>query len=235
MKNWIKIVVTVIVSIISFISLFFIVAFLWELDTMNYPSTIIIPVFALMALIVSLIVFCVWCYKYSRDNKNLAKLVVSLIVFTIAITSIVLTPTINRSITGDVSFDEDVSAYSDWQVISYLEENGYNFKASEMTRTYTTSTYTTRYIFVYDSEFEICFQKITNSLIGKRYSWKNSNTNDEWAQIKDTYENDNNEKEEQYSEYKKWLKHLGLTSKQVTDALDYYESTVTEYEQMPNY
>ena len=147
MKNWIKIVVTVIVSIISFISLFFIVAFLWELDTMNYPSTIIIPVFALMALIVSLIVFCVWCYKYSRDNKNLAKLVVSLIVFTIAITSIVLTPTINRSITGDVSFDEDVSAYSDWQVISYLEENGYNFKASEMTRTYTTSTYTTRYIF----------------------------------------------------------------------------------------
>ena len=41
------------------------------------------------------------------------------------------------------------------------------------------------------------------------------------------------EEKKQFKAYEKWLEYHNLTSKQVTEALDYYESNVVEYEKMP--
>lgn len=132
------------------------------------------------------------------------------------------------SISTKISNEEDKSNLSEPQVIDYLFKQGFDFKAEELT-----SVYTTQYIYVSSEENEIAFQKIKNPLIGNMYSWCNRDVNDEWAEIKNTYENDTPEERQQYTEYRKWLDYHGLTSYQLTDALDYYHDNVKEYNQMP--
>ena len=115
-------------------------------------------------------------------------------------------------------FDENVSEFSDSQVIEYLENQGYVFEISEHT-----AVYTTKYVFVSNAENGIVFQKYINPLIGTHYTWKNGDINDEWADIRSEYENEKDEEKQQYKEYKKWLKFQGLSSAQLTSALDFYE------------
>lgn len=123
---------------------------------------------------------------------------------------------------------KDVSLYSASEVIEYLEDKGYSFEAMESTP----AIYTTQYIYVDHNENEIAFQRINNPILGILYSWNNADINDEWAEIKNTYENDTLEKERQFSNYEKWLKDLGLTTKQLTSALDYYDSVLADYKEI---
>ena len=122
----------------------------------------------------------------------------------------------------------DKSGFSDADVIEYLQNQGFEFSATEG------STGSTKYIYVSHNDSEIAFQKITNMYIGIMYLWKNGDINDEWAAMKSTYENDSDGEKRQFKAYKKWLEYHNLTSKQVTDALDYYASIVVEYEKMPS-
>lgn len=59
---------------------------------------------------------------------------------------------------------------------------------------------------------------------------ENEDINSEWCDIRSDYENNTAEKEKQYSEYEKWCKKLGISTMQLTDAIDYYQSNVKEYE-----
>jgi hypothetical protein len=122
----------------------------------------------------------------------------------------------------------DKSEFSDADVIEYLQNQGFEFSATEG------STGSTKYIYVSHNDSDIAFQKITNTYIGIMYSWKNGDINDEWAEMKSTYENDTDGEKKQFKAYEKWLEYHYLTSKQVTDALDYYENNVVEYEKMPS-
>ena len=122
----------------------------------------------------------------------------------------------------------DKSGFSDADVVEYLQSQGFEFSATEG------STGSTKYIYVSHNDSEIAFQKITNTYIGIMYSWKNSDINDEWAEMKSTYENNTDGEKKQFKAYEKWLEHHNITSKQVTGALDYYESNVVEYEKMPS-
>ena len=128
----------------------------------------------------------------------------------------------------DDSATIDKSGFSDAEVIDYLQNQGFEFSATEG------STGSTKYIYVSNPENEIAFQKITNTYLGLMYSWQNGDVNDEWAEMKSTYNNDTDDKQKQFNEYEKWLKYHNLTSKQITDALDYFESNVDEYEKMPS-
>lgn len=124
--------------------------------------------------------------------------------------------------------EKDMSQLTDSQVVEYLCEQGFEFQADELE-----SVYTTQYIYVSSNENEIIFQKIINPIIGILYTWRNGDVNDSMAEVKSTYKNDTEEEKQQYREFEKWLNYHGLTVKQFTDALDYYHSTVTEYNKLP--
>lgn len=114
----------------------------------------------------------------------------------------------------------DRSTFSNSDVIEYLKSQGFEFSATE------SSTGSTKYIYVSHNDSEIAFQKITNAYIGTLYSWKDGNINDEWAEMKSTYENDTDGEKKQFNAYEKWLKYHNLTSKQVTEALDYMQESL---------
>ncbi len=61
------------------------------------------------------------------------------------------------------------------------------------------------------------------------YSWQKDNINDEWAEIKNTEENDTTAKKKQYEAYQNWIKKLGLNDTQIIEALDYYKRNTTTY------
>lgn len=115
---------------------------------------------------------------------------------------------------------EDKSQYTSSQVIEFLEEEGFTFKVSTKQTLIGKDSKTT---YAYDNNSTIWIQKIDDPYIGILYNWHNSDLNDEYAEIKNTYKNEEYEEEQQYREYQKWLKYYGLTNKQIIDALDYYD------------
>lgn len=107
------------------------------------------------------------------------------------------------------------------EVVKYLQNKGYEFDASKSTLT----QYTTYYIYV--SNDDIAFQRIDNVFTGTMYSWKNDKINDDWAEIKETEENNTTAKKKQYEAYQDWLNRLGLNDTQIIEALDYYKKNAT--------
>ena len=225
MKTWIKVLVLILSSVVSFTCLFLVVALLLGINDLDCPATVITPVFALLGLAASIIIFCVWCYKFSACNKRKAMFITALCIFFVSILLLIISPTINQAISENEHSQSDISLYSEIEVITYLETNGYIFHATKNT----SSTYTTKYIFTTNNENDISISRMSSPILGTCYLWKNEDINDKWAEIKNTYENDTIEKENQFSGYQKWLKHLGLSSRQLTDALDYYDETLAEY------
>ena len=112
----------------------------------------------------------------------------------------------------------DKSKFSAPKVIEYLESRNFQFRIDEHT-----SIKTTRYVYVPNDESGITIQKITNYYLGTMYLWKNEDINDEWAYIRGEYQNDSDNEKKQYKEYQKWLEYEGLTTKQVVEALDYFD------------
>lgn len=111
------------------------------------------------------------------------------------------------------------------EVITYLQNKGYEFDASKSNDT----TYTTYYIYVNNSKEKIAFQRIDNAILGIMYCWKNDSINNEWIEIKNTEENDTTAKKKQYDSYQEWLNKLGLNDIQIIEALDYYKRNTTTY------
>ena len=172
---------------------------------------------------------------YSESEKNIKRIVaivVAVFIFIASITTIVLVVNKNKEREENdrkTKKLEEISEYSDLEVIEYLEDEGFEFEATQTTGT---GTYYTYYIYVSNPKNEIIFQKYTNPFLGVQYLWKNDDINEEWAYIKSTYKNKEEGELQQFEEYEEWIESLGLTSQQLTDALDYYETTVDEYELM---
>lgn len=116
--------------------------------------------------------------------------------------------------------NKNKGSYTSFQIIEFLEEEGFEFK---MKRDSTLMGINRKYIYAYDDSSTIWIQKIVDPYTGTSYTWHNSDLNDEYAEIKNTYKNDGYKKEQQYKEYQKWLKYYGLTNKQIIDTLDYYD------------
>ena len=147
-------------------------------------------------------------------KKNIVIIILSII---IAIESIyIIVSTVSNNLTATKK--EDVSKYTASEVIEYLKNQGYEFENSEYTY-----IYTTKYTYVSNKNNKIRFQKITNNIIGISYSWQNGDINDKWPEITSTYKNTSDEEKKQYQEYEKWLEYEGLTTSQITEALDYYD------------
>ena len=223
MKQWIKVLVLVLSSIISFVCLFFIVAFSYDAKQLEYPLTAIMPILSFTVLMIGVILFCVWCYSYKSENKKPAILFVSIAVCVLACVLLAITPIVNTVLSKEYTIDTtnlmEISEYSDMEVLEYLNGQGYEFEISELG-----SSYITEYVYVSNDNNGIIFQKYSNPLIGTHYTWTNEDINDEWADIRSEYENDKEEEKKQYKEYKKWLESEGLTTNQITSVLDYYEN-----------
>jgi len=124
----------------------------------------------------------------------------------------------NESSQPEVNLEE-VASYSDQEVVEYLQGQGFVFEIDEHT-----STFTTTYVYVSNQNSGIVFQKVTNPILGVHYTWKNRDINDEWADIRSSYDNDSAEEQKQFSEFEKWIQSEGLSIQQLTGALDYYEA-----------
>lgn len=68
-KNWIKYLVLVASSIISFIFLYCLIYLAIGANELSDPETLSIPFLAMITSIVALILFTVWCFKYSAKSK----------------------------------------------------------------------------------------------------------------------------------------------------------------------
>lgn len=165
---------------------------------------------------------CVHCgakTEKAKENKKKVIVIASIIILLIilSIASIFIIKKLNNK--------TNLSAK---EVVTYLQDKGYEFDASKSTLT----QYTTYYIYVNNSKEKIAFQRIDNVFTGIMYNWKNDNINDEWAEIKNTEENDTTAKKKQYEAYQKWLNKLGLNDTQIIEALDYYKRNTTTYTNM---
>ena len=160
----------------------------------------------------------------NKKSKIIIGILIAIILVLVTVIVVGIILSTNKAI--EERKKEEISKYTAREVVEYLEEQGYEFENMEST----VGTYTTKYVYVSNKDNGIIFQKFVNPLIGSNYSWKNNDINSEWADIRSTYENDKLEEKRQYWAYEKWLEYEGLTSKQITDALDYHGNYGGEYE-----
>ena len=154
-------------------------------------------------------------YNFFKDRKNIVILVLSIIIF-IMITSIVVV-LILRNI--KISKKIDVSNYSYTELVNMFEEKGYKFELYYKNSKYNISTV---YI-ILDNETEgITIQRIYNTITGNMMTFDNDSINDKMADLIDTSENDTPEKEQQYKAFENWLKKYNIPKLQVSNMLDTY-------------
>lgn len=95
MKNWIKYLVLSVSSIFSFIFLFLLIGLAIGADGLSNPATLSIPFLAMITSIVALILFTVWCFKYSNKNKYKALGFTALTFGIIGVLCFFLSPVVN--------------------------------------------------------------------------------------------------------------------------------------------
>lgn len=108
MKNWIKTTVLIISSIIMLIALFFLVAFIYGINDLEYPSTILLPSFALIILMTSIVLINIWCFKYKPENQYRNLLITSVVLFSVSIFAFRVSPIINRAVQESESKISDI-------------------------------------------------------------------------------------------------------------------------------
>ena len=114
---------------------------------------------------------------------------------------------------------QDNTALSSYEVVTYLESKGYTFETQDFMQ-----TYLTHYIILKNDSEGIWIQKIDNELTGIMLRNKNSQINDEFADMTGEHANETKEEQQQYEAYINWLKDMGLTKMQLVDALNFYDS-----------
>lgn len=149
--------------------------------------------------------------KFLDDNKNVAILVLSIILGIIILLFILFT------IFNQIKKSEmiDASDFSSSELIKMFDEEGYEIKI------YTSGEYTT-YVNLENNEKGITIQRIYNDLIGTLMTFDDDSINNEMADLIDTSENDTVEEEQQYEAFENWLKKYNITKLQVSDMLDTY-------------
>ena len=149
--------------------------------------------------------------NFLDDNKNVAILVLSIILGIIILLFILFT------IFNQIKKSEmiDASDFSSSELIKMFDEEGYEIKI------YTSGEYTT-YVNLENNEEGITIQRIYNDLIGTLMTFDDDSINNEMADLIDTSENDTVEKEQQYEAFENWLKKYNITKLQVSDMLDTY-------------
>ena len=113
---------------------------------------------------------------------------------------------------------QDNTNLTTFEVMDYLQSNGYTFKIEDYTY-----IYTTHYIILRNDDDGIWIQKIINDLTGTYLTFKNDLVNDEHANITSEAANETEDKKQQYEAFLNWLEDMGLTKKQLNDVLNLYD------------
>ena len=114
---------------------------------------------------------------------------------------------------------QDNTDLTSFEVIEYLENEGYTFETQDYTH-----IYTTHYIILRNDSEGIWIQKIDDELIGTMLSFKNDQINDEFADMTSESTNETKEEQQQYEAYMNWLEDMGLTKMQLVNSLEFYDS-----------
>lgn len=114
---------------------------------------------------------------------------------------------------------KDNTNLTSFEIIEYLENEGYTFEIQDYE-----NIYTTHYIILRNDDEGIWIQKVINELIGTMLSFKNEQINEEFADITSESSNETKEEQQQYEAYINWLADMGLTKMQLVEALDFYDS-----------
>ena len=159
-----------------------------------------------------------------KKDINISKksLIALIIVIIVLFTTTIITTTLLFA-RSNKQEKIDNSNLTDRQVIEYLENENYKFEKSSFSDNDST-------IYTTISNDNVYLQKIVNIYLGTKYTFGNEVYNDENADIVNLDNNDNDEKNIQYSAYQKWLKEINLTDNQIISVLDYYdENNIVEY------
>lgn len=98
MKRWIKSTVLITSIIILFIILLMLANFISGINDIEYPSTILLPSFALIILMTAIILINVWCFKYKSESRHRNLLITTIILFSISILAFRISPKINSTV-----------------------------------------------------------------------------------------------------------------------------------------
>lgn len=113
---------------------------------------------------------------------------------------------------------QDNTNLTTFEVMEYLQSNGYKFEVEDYTY-----IYTTHYVILRNDADGIWIQKIINDLTGTYLTFKNDLINDEHANITSEAANETEDKKQQYKAFLNWLEDMGLTKRQLNDVLDLYD------------
>ena len=114
---------------------------------------------------------------------------------------------------------QDNTDLTSFEVIEYLENEGYTFETQDYTY-----IYTTHYIILRNDEEGIWIQKIISEISDNQVTFRNKQINDKSADMTSESANETKEEQQQYEAYMNWLEDMGLTKMQLVDALDFYDA-----------
>ena len=149
--------------------------------------------------------------KFLDDNKNVAILVLS-IILGVVILFFILFIMLSQIKKSEMI---DTSNYSYSELVAMFNQEGYEI-------TIHTSGQYTVYIVLENNEEGVTIQRIYNNLIGNLMTFDDDSINDEMADLIDTSENDTPEKQQQYKAFENWLNKYNLTKYKISNMLDTY-------------
>lgn len=103
MKTWIKCVVLALSSIISFVMLCTALVVGTEaiMGSLSAPATASLPILGMLTATVALILFSVWCFVYTKENKRKGLGFTAVIFGAVAVLAFFISPIVNSAIGND--------------------------------------------------------------------------------------------------------------------------------------
>lgn len=77
---------------------FLIIGISASIGSLDYPATASLPILGMLSTIVALILFSVWCFKYTSENKRKNLGITAIIFGVVAVLSFFISPIINSII-----------------------------------------------------------------------------------------------------------------------------------------
>ena len=139
--------------------------------------------------------------------------------FWIIIILVVIISVLTTIIIFDNLKTKDNTSLNSYEVMKYLQENGYIFEIQD-----DAYIYKTHYIIIKNNDEGIWIQQYQNELIGTNTSFKNSSCNDEFADISSESVNETEDEKKQYKAYINWLNDMGLNKSQIIEVIEYYDA-----------
>jgi hypothetical protein len=156
--------------------------------------------------------------NFFKDKKNIIIILLTIFII-ILITMLFLI--INKNDDSKNSIDASNMSYN--ELVSMFEKNGYNFELLNIDNCV--------YIILKNPKNGITIQRVPNTLIGTLMTFADDTINNEMADLIDTSENNNKEKQQQYKAYQNWLNNYNISKLQLCSMLDnYYEENKDKIE-----